>query len=117
MGGAITNNAAINIQVGFPGGSVAKNLPAKQETPVGEILWRKKWQPTPVILPKKSHGQRSLEGYSPWGHKRAGHNLVTKQQQQNIQVSVLVWKEILFLYTSQKLEDIFNSQFQEHQHL
>ena len=59
MGGAITNNAAINIQVGFPGGSVAKNLPAKQETPVGEILWRKKWQPTPVILPKKSHGQRA----------------------------------------------------------
>ena len=28
-----------------------------------------KWQPTPVFLPGKSHGQRSLEGYSPWGHK------------------------------------------------
>ena len=36
---------------------------------VGEILWRRKWQPTPVFLPGKSQGQRSLEGYSPWGHK------------------------------------------------
>ena len=28
-----------------------------------------KWQPTPVFLPEKSHGQRSLVGYSPWGHR------------------------------------------------
>ena len=28
-----------------------------------------KWQPTPVFLPKEAHGQRSLAGYSPWGHK------------------------------------------------
>jgi len=33
-------------------------------------------------LPRKSHGQRSLAGYSPWGHRRVGHNLVTKQKQQ-----------------------------------
>ena len=32
--------------------------------------WRRKWQPTPVFLPGESHGQRSLAGYSPWGHKR-----------------------------------------------
>ena len=32
-------------------------------------LWRRKWQPTPVFLPGKSHGWRSLAGYSPWGHK------------------------------------------------
>ena len=31
--------------------------------------WRRKWQPTPVFLPGASHGQRSLVGYSPWGHK------------------------------------------------
>ena len=30
---------------------------------------RKQWQPTPVLLPGKSHGQRSLVGCSPWGHK------------------------------------------------
>ena len=29
----------------------------------------KEWQPTPVFLPGKSHGQRSLAGYSPWGYK------------------------------------------------
>ena len=48
---------------------------------VGKIPWRRKWQPTPVILPGKSHGQRSLAGYSPRGHKRVGHGLATKQQQ------------------------------------
>ena len=37
--------------------------------PVGKIPWRRKWQPTPVFLRGKSHGQRRLEGYSPWGHK------------------------------------------------
>ena len=37
-----------------------------------------KWQPTLVFLPGKSRGQRSLEGYSAWGHKSAGHDLVTK---------------------------------------
>ena len=31
--------------------------------------WRRKWQPTPVFLPEKSHGQRSLADYSPWGRK------------------------------------------------
>ena len=31
------------------------------------INWRRKWQPTPVILPGKPHGQKSLAGYSPWG--------------------------------------------------
>ena len=43
-----------------------------------KISWRRKWQPTPVFLPGNSPGQRSLEGNSPQGHKRAGHNLVTK---------------------------------------
>ena len=32
-------------------------------------MWRRLWQPTPEFLPGESHGQRSLEGYSPWGHK------------------------------------------------
>ena len=31
-----------------------------------KIPWRRVWQPTPVFLPGKSHGQRSLAGYSPW---------------------------------------------------
>ena len=36
---------------------------------VGEIPWRRKWQPTPVFLPGESHGERSLVYYSPWGWK------------------------------------------------
>ena len=38
---------------------------------VRKIPWRRKWQPTPVFLPGKSNGQRTLEGYSPWGHKES----------------------------------------------
>ena len=36
---------------------------------VRKIPWWRKWQPTPVFLPGKSHGKRNLAGYSPWGHK------------------------------------------------
>ena len=36
---------------------------------VRKIPWRRKWQPTPGFLPGESHGQRSLAGYSSWGHK------------------------------------------------
>ena len=36
-----------------------------------KIPWRRAWQPTPVFLPGESHGQRSLAGYSPWGHKES----------------------------------------------
>ena len=54
-----------------------KNLPANAGDTrneglipwVGKIPWRRKWQPTPVFLPEKSHGPRSLVGYIPWGRK------------------------------------------------
>ena len=42
-----------------------------QETWVGKIPWRRKWQPTPVFLPGESHRQRSLVGYSPGGRKES----------------------------------------------
>ena len=51
-----------------------------------DSVWGRKKRPTPVFLPGKSHGQRSLTGYSPWGCKRASHNLAIKQQQQQYQV-------------------------------
>ena len=38
---------------------------------VAKIPWRRKWQPTPIFLPGKSHGWRSLVGYSPWGHRES----------------------------------------------
>ena len=62
---------------GVPGGSVVKESTCRCRRHkrhgfdpwVGKILWSRKWQPTPVFLPGKFHGQRSLEGYKPWGHK------------------------------------------------
>ena len=41
---------------------------------VRKNLWRRKWQPSPVFLPGKSHGERSLVGYNLWGRKRVRHN-------------------------------------------
>ena len=62
--------------MGFPGGSAAKE-PTHQcrrhrfDPWVRKIPWRWKWQPIPVFLPGKSHGQRSLAGYSPRGYKES----------------------------------------------
>ena len=60
----------------FPGGSDGKSICLQCRRPrfdpwVGKIPWRRKWQPTPVLLPGKSHGQRSPVGYSPWGRKES----------------------------------------------
>ena len=41
---------------------------------VGKILWSRNWQSTPVFLPGKSHGQKSLAGYNPWGRKELDTN-------------------------------------------
>ena len=64
---------------GFPGARVVKNLPANAGDArnvglipgLGRFSCSRKWQPLPVFLPGKSHGQRSLEGYSPWGQKES----------------------------------------------
>ena len=54
---------------------VVRNLPVMQEAqfqPLGrEDPWRREWQPTPLFLPVKSHGWKSLVGYSPWGCKES----------------------------------------------
>ena len=62
--------------MGFPGGAVVKNLPANAgvvrcrfDPWVGKTPWSRKWQRPPVFLPGESHGQRSLTGYSPEGHR------------------------------------------------
>ena len=61
---------------GLPRCQWVKNLAAVKEPQetwvqslVGNIPWRRKCQPTPGFLPRKSHGYRSLVGYSPWSHK------------------------------------------------
>ena len=38
---------------------------------VGKIPWRRMWKPTPLSSPGRSHGQRSLADYNPWGHKES----------------------------------------------
>ena len=67
--------------MGYPGGSDGKNVCLQCWRPrfdpwVRKIPWKRKWQPTPVLLPGKFHGQRSLVGYSSWGH-RVGHDWAT----------------------------------------
>ena len=62
--------------MGLPGGSDGKESVCKAGD-LGlfpgsrKILWRREWQPTLVLLPGESHGQWSLAGYSPWGHKKS----------------------------------------------
>ena len=55
---------------------MVKNLPANTGdmgliSGSGGFPWSRKWQSTPVFLPGKFHGQRSLAGYSPWGCKES----------------------------------------------
>ena len=47
---------------------------------VRKIPWRREWQPTPVFLPGEFRGQRSLVGYSQWGHKESDTTEVTAQK-------------------------------------
>ena len=64
-------NSALYVQVGSSEGkATAYNTGDLVFNPwVRKIPWRRQWQPTPVFLPGKSHGLRSLVGYNPWGHK------------------------------------------------
>ena len=63
--------------LGFPGGSMAKNLRANSGAAgdagsipgLGNFPRRKKWKSFAALLPGKSHRQRSLLDYSPWGHE------------------------------------------------
>ena len=107
------------LSLDFPGGSVVKNLPASvgdtgdsDSICVGKMPWRRKWQPSPVFLPGESHGERSLEGYSPCGH-RVRHDWANEHAP--IHVIIAIWhiqsamrkqvtstfSEFLFIYFQQ----------------
>ena len=64
---------------------------------VGKTTWRRQWQPTPVLLPGKSHGRRSLVGYSPWGREesdmteRLRFHFHALEKEMAIHSSVLAW--------------------------
>ena len=70
--------------MGFPVHSVVKNPPGLQgmwiQSLGQKIPWRRKWQPTQVVLSGDSHGQRSLVGYSPWAAKSDSSDWATKKQ-------------------------------------
>ena len=62
--------------MGFPGGSDGKESARNAGDPrfnpwIGKIPWRREWLPTPVFLLGEFHGERSLVGYSPCGHKES----------------------------------------------
>ena len=64
------------LPMNFPGGSDSSICLSICRRPgfdpwVGKICWRRKWKSTPVLFPGKSHGQRSLVDYSPWGRKES----------------------------------------------
>ena len=53
--------------------------------------WRRQWHPTPVLLPGKSHGPRSLVGYSPWGHQE-----LDTTEQLTLFTSLSSYKNLIF---------------------
>ena len=53
----------------------------------------KEMQPTPVFLPGKSHGQRTLAGYSLWGSRKVRDDLATIQQQRSIRYLAKMFKQ------------------------
>ena len=70
----------------FPGGSVVKKPLPMQKMPGmwiqsldREDFLEKEMATHSSILAGETHGQRSLEGYSPWGHRKVGHDLTTRQ--------------------------------------
>ena len=89
----------INYFFDFPGGSDVKSICLQCrilgfDPSVGKIPWRREWQPTPVLLPRKPHEWRNLVGYSTWGCKESDtterlhfhfhhvFNVVTKRRHQ-----------------------------------
>ena len=58
----------------------------------GRFRWRREWQPTPVFLPGKSKGQRSLAGYSPQSHKELG---MTEHTDMLFRLHAAWWAEVL----------------------
>ena len=62
---------------------------------VGKIPWRREWQPTPVFLPGEIHGQKSLMGYSPGGHKGLDTNEWLTRQSEDIHWKLLnIWEKL-----------------------
>ena len=76
---------------------------------IGKIPWRRKWKLTPVFLSGKSHRQRRLAGYNPWGHKESNtterltllSSQLTKHQKQ-LHPSATTYAMYLEQFTTEK---------------
>ena len=81
---------------------------------VGKISWRREWQPTPVFLPGKSHGQRSMVGCSPWGCKKSQTHLATDFQDKDLNVRSDTMKFLRKIEAGETLPFIAASSFRIH---
>ena len=74
----------------FPRGIFPNQVLNPHLLPCRQIPWRRKWQPTPVFLPGRSHGQRSLPGNSPWVHGGTKESATAGQLNNNNKDSILL---------------------------
>ena len=91
-------------ELGFSGGTSGKELTCQCRRPkrcgfdpwVRKMPWRRAWQPTPVFLPEKSHGQRSLAGYSSTGWQRVGNDKqLSTAQHIYMNYDIIIYNNIL----------------------
>ena len=98
----IPSSFSILFHYGFTGGTTVKNPPANAgdtrdvvlDPWVGKIPWRRKWQPTPVFLPGKFHGQRSQVDYSIQGYKESDMT----EHSTAAAISIVVYYRILNIF-------------------
>ena len=64
---------------------------------VGNIPWRRKWQPTPVFLPGEFYGERSLAGHSPWSSKE-----LDMTERLTLSLSLLIEEHFLMVIKTQE---------------
>ena len=79
---------------------------------VGNIPWRREWLPTPVILPRESHRQRSLVGYSPWGWKQL--DITERLSTFHVQHCLLSVKHILLVAKEEEFKHLLHERTNIH---
>ena len=91
-------------RMGFPGGASGKE-PACQckgwkrcgfDPWVGKIPWRRTWQPTSICLPGESYRQRSLAGYSPWGHRESDRTEATWHTSTHTEADLILGRKFIY---------------------
>ena len=81
---------------------------------IRKIPWRSKWQPTPLFLSGKSHGQRGLAGCSPWGLKESDMTecpLTRQHTLHNCSILLIIFESLLNISSDQSLSRVWLFQF------